>query len=381
LGTRPDRKLRIGVTLHLRQGQQSMWENGIFQNCVLLVQLLNRSALVKRAVLINGGDALVPADAMMLGGTGIPLMGLAEALQSLDVVIEMSAQLPDEWVSAFRDRGGRYVWMKVGNDYVIDIERALFNKPPGALVSAKQYDAVWTLPQYERSCKDYFALNARAPVRFLPHLWTPYFFDRGISLLPQGVRYGYQPGRHHWRVCCFEPNVCMVKTSFIPMLVCEEAYRLKPAFLQYMHVLNTFHMKEDAGFVQFARTLDIVNHGVASFEARFPMYEYMAHYGDCVLSHQWENEQNYIYYEALYGGYPLVHNSAMLKEYGYYYPEFDSQAGGRALLRAFEQHDGRLAEYKAQSKRLLDQLDVANVSNVEAYSRELALLYSGSDRP
>jgi hypothetical protein len=92
---RPDRKLRVGVTLHLRQGQQSIWENGIFQNCALLVQLFNSSPLVKRAVLVNGGDAAVAHDAMMLGNTGIAVIGLAEALQSLDVVIEMSAQLSE----------------------------------------------------------------------------------------------------------------------------------------------------------------------------------------------------------------------------------------------------------------------------------------------
>jgi len=373
---RPERKLRVGVTLHLRQGQQSIWENGIFQNCAFLVQLLNRSPLVKRAVLVNGGDAPAPDDAMMLGAGGFAVVGLAEALQSLDVVIEMSAQLPEAWVASFRERGGRYAWMRVGNDYVIDIERAMFDKPSGSLSSTKKYDAVWTLPQYEHSCKDYFELTARAPVRFLPHLWTPFFLDKGIARLPKNVRWGYQPGKPRWRVCCFEPNVCMVKTCFIPMLSCEEAYRADPAFLECMRVLNTLHMKEHTQFLHFARTLDIVNHGLTTFEARFPVYEYMAHFGDCVISHQWENAQNYVYYEALYGGYPLVHNSPLLKDYGYYYPEFDCQEGGRALLRAFEQHDRHLPEYQENAKALLAQLDVANPANIEIYTAELARLYS-----
>lgn len=373
--SKPDRKLRVGVTLHLRQGQQSIWENGIFQNCAFLVQLLNRSPLVKRAVLINGGDAPVAHDAMMLKDAGTPVLGLTEALQSLDVVIEMSAQLPNDWVTAFRQRGGRYAWMRVGNDYVIDIERAMFNRPSGSLASDKEYDAVWTLPQYEHSCKDYFALTTRAPVRFLPHLWTPYFFDKGIATLPQGVRFGYQPGRRRWRVCCFEPNVCMVKTSFLPMLGCEEAYRARPSFLEAFRVLNTLHLKEHPTFLNFARSLDVVNHGVASFEARFAMYEYMAHYGDCVISHQWENVQNYLYYEALYGGYPLIHNSPLLRDFGYYYPAFDSAACGQAVLRAFDEHDRNIGAYRSRAAGLLRQLDVANPDNVDAYTRELLRLF------
>lgn len=375
---KPDRKLRVGVTIHLRQGQQSIWENGIFQNCAFLVQLLNLSPAVKRAVLVNGGDATVVPDAMMLQDTGLAVIGLTEAMQSLDVIIEMSALLPDEWFAAFRARGGRCAWMRVGNDYVIDIERAMFDKPNGSLVSSKKYDGIWTLPEYERTCVDYFTVSARAPVRIVPHLWTPYFFDRGIAKMPKGVTFGYQPGKPRWRVCSFEPNVCMVKTSFIPMLSCEEAYRARPGFLEHFRVLNTFHIKDHPQFLHFARSLDVVNHGLASFEGRFPLYEYMAHQGDCIVSHHWENGQNYLYYEALYGGYPLIHNSEFIKDQGYFYPDFDCQQGGQAILRAFDQHDQDIPAYKAKARELLQQLDIAHPANVEAYTNELRRLFSDS---
>lgn len=375
--TRPDRKLRVGVTLHLRKGQQSIWENGIFQNCVFLVQLLNQSPAVEQAVLVNGGDSHTASSAMLMQHTDVQIVTLDEAMQSLDVVIEMSALLPDEWVSAFKQRGGRYAWMRVGNDYVIDIERAMFGKPSGSLCSAKPYDAVWTIPEYEHSCLDYFGLTTRAPVRILPHLWTPLFFKQGIETLPKGLAYGYQPGRSRWRVCCFEPNVCMVKASLIPMLACEEAYRAQPAFLEALRVCNTLHMKDHATFLSFARRLDVVNHGVASFEGRSPVYQFMAAHGDCIVAHHWENGQNYLYYEALYGGYPLIHNSEFIKHCGYYYPDFDCQEGGRALLRAFADHDRGLDAYKTQALRQLTQLDVDYPDNIEAYTRELLRLYEG----
>jgi hypothetical protein len=342
------------------------------------VQLLNRSPAVKRAVLVNGGDAAVAADDMMLQNTGIAVISLAEAMQSLDVLIEMSALLPEEWFTSFREKGGRTAWMRVGNDYVIDMERAMYNKPNGALVSNKKYDAIWTIPEYERTCKDYFGVTARAPVRFVPHLWTPYFFDMGIARMPKTVKFGYEPGKPRWRVCCFEPNMCMVKTSLVPMLLCEEAYRARPQFLEHFRVLNTFHIKDHPQFLHLARSLDVVNHGLASFEGRFPLFEYMAHHGDCIVSHHWENGQNYTYYEALYGGYPLVHNSEFIRDQGYYYPEFDAAEGGRALLRAFDEHDANLPAYKAKAQELLHTLDAANPDNVEFYTRELLRLYDDS---
>ena len=364
-------KLRVGVTIHLRQGQQSIWENGIFQNCAFLVQLLQTSPMVKKAVLVNGGDALQADGSMMLQNSGLTVLNLTEAMQSLDVVIEMSALMPDDWAQAFRAKGGKLAWMRVGNDFVIDMERAMFDKPPASLCSPKAYDAIWTLPEYKKTCTDYFGITARAPVRIMPHIWTPYFFEKGIATLPKGTGYGYVPGKERWRVCAFEPNMCMVKTSYVPMLVCEEAYRSKPRFLEVMRVCNTFHLKTDARFEQFARRLDIVNHGVASFEGRFPVYEYMANHGDCIISHHWENGQNYLYYEALYGGYPLVHNSDFIRDHGYYYPGFDCQSGGQALIRAFEEHDQNLAAYKAQSRKLLDELDIKNPVNVQIYTEEL----------
>lgn len=373
----PSRRLRVGITLHLREGFQSIWENGIFQNCAFLAQLFQQSTAVSEAVLVvNQPHATQPADALMLQDAGLRIIGTEEAMQTVDVMIEMSAQLNEAWVQAFRERGGRYAWMRVGNDYVIDIERAMFNLPHAGLCNDKVYDAIWTLPEYVNSCSDYFAITTRAPVRIVPHLWTPYFFDKGIATLASGVRFGYQPGRSRWRVCCFEPNVSMVKTGVVPLLGCEEAYRSRPAFLEKLLMCNTLHLKEHPAYLHMATHLDVVQHGLASFEARFAVYEFMALHGDCVISHHWENGQNYLYYEALYGDYPLIHNSTFIRDHGYYYPDFDTQAAGQALLKAHAEHDLSLPAHRAHTRTLLHTLDVANPANIDLYTQELLRLYT-----
>ena len=169
--------------------------------------------------------------------------------------------------------------------------------------------------------------------------------------------------------------MCMVKTCMTPMLVCEEAYRKAPEKFEYIRICNTLKAKENAAFVRFARSLDIVDHGIASFEGRFAIYEYMAHYGDAIISHHWENGQNYLYYEALYGGYPLIHNSEFIRDLGYFYPDFDCEAGGEALLIAFETHDANLEPYKAKATELLKTLDIRYQSNIAFYTNELQALY------
>ena len=84
-----------------------------------------------------------------------------------------------------------------------------------------------------------------------------------------------------------------------------------------------------------------------------------------------ENGQNYLYYDVLYGGYPLIHNSTLIGDAGYYYPDFDSAAGGRALLEAWLHHDERLDDYRAKAGRLPQSVSIDNPANLDAFVSRL----------
>ena len=86
------------------------------------------------------------------------------------------------------------------------------------------------------------------------------------------------------------------------------------------------------------------------------------------MSHHWHNAQNYVYYEALYGGYPLIHNSDLLGGCGYRYDSFDSEDGGLAILQAHASHDAGLESYRANAVKLLAQLDPVNPANIASYT-------------
>ena len=209
----------------------------------------------------------------------------------------------------------------------------------------------------------------------MPHLWSPVVLERASASLPQDHPFGYKPGRAKWRLGIFEPNVCMVKTSHLPMLLIDVAHRSNPGFIERLNVFNTFQLKDHPTFVGFANSLDVVRHGLATFEGRFPAYHSLATQVDAVVSHHWENGQNYLYYEVLHGGYPLIHNSTFLADCGYYYPDFDCEQGGLAVLQAFAEHDADLQGYREKAKSLLRKLDPENEENVRAYSLALQNLY------
>ena len=371
-----DQKLRVGISLFARKGHQSLWENGIFQNCIFLAQLLQRSPRVSEVYLVVGGGGGDEADAMaFLKESPVPVINMDAAMHQLDLMVEMSAQLSNDWMIAFKETGRKVVSMRVGNDYVIDIERMVFDKPHGLLITGGPYDEVWTLPEYINTCVPYFASTFRAPVRVVPHLWSPELLERAMKEAGGDEQFGYQPGRKRWRMGMFEPNVCMVKTSHIPMLVCESAHRAQPDITERVQVYNTVHLKDDPVFNGFANSLDIVRHGIASFEGRFPIWQLLSKQTDAVISHQWENAQNYVYYEALYGGYPLIHNSHLIADCGYSYHGFDCEEGGKALCEAFAVHDENLGQYRAKASQFLATLDPLAQSNVTAYTQVIEQLY------
>ena len=185
----PDpQKLRVGISIFVRKGEQSLWENGIFQNCLFLVLLLLKAPNVSATFLVFGGGDGDAADARrFMADSPVPLIDMPTAKESIDVMIEMSAQLSREWAESFRAKGGKIVSMRVGNDYVIDIERMVFNKDPGMLITGAPCDEIWTLPEFERAGKSYYQTTMRAPVRLMPHLWTPIVLDRAAAGLPAGA--------------------------------------------------------------------------------------------------------------------------------------------------------------------------------------------------
>jgi hypothetical protein len=369
------RQLKVGISMFIRGPEQSLWENGIFQNCLFMILLFRLIPSVSDVWLVADGHGTVEDARRMVDDDSLPVIGMQEALERCDVMLEMSAQLSQEWVRKFRARGGKVVTYRVGNDYVIDTERMIHNKQFALLMIGTPYDGIWTIPEYEKTCAQYYGSAMRAPVRIVPHLWSPLVLDRANRTLQAPWHFGYQPGKRRWRAGVFEPNICMVKTSFIPLLACEAAHRENPDMLSHVWAYSTFRLKDHGSFNAFARELDIVKHGLASFEERYPFYAVMAEQVDVVVSHHWENAQNYLYYETLYGAYPLVHNSHLIGSTGYRYHDFDCEEGARALLRAFAEHDANLDSYKLNARAFLRTLYPEYEGNVRAYAEALDALY------
>ena len=93
------------------------------------------------------------------------------------------------------------------------------------------------------------------------------------------------------------------------------------------------------------------------FTSRYPVAHYLAETTDIVLAHQWENPLNYSYLDVMFMGYPLVHNADMIKDAGYYYPDFNIASAADQLEFALKHHFQRfyLTDNKFHQKQLAHQ--------------------------
>ncbi|SMG02867.1 DUF2827 domain-containing protein [Burkholderia singularis] len=368
---RREKRPAVGISLFARDGQ-AIWESGIHQNIAFLAMLLKQSDAIGPVYFLNGGDASKLPDGLDFGGLDIALVNPRDVTHELDVVIEMGAQLDVGWLNHMRALGKKLVAFFVGHTYAGLCEASLFGLPSSHVFNGARFDEAWVLQKSEKTCAPLLRTSLRTPVHTMPHIWSSYFIERrNAQLAAKGLTYGYRPGPRPWRLAILEPNISVVKSCHYPMLACEEFYRAQPDAVQHMFVVNAMHMKSHPSFVHFANALDLVRDHKATFEPRIDLPSFLSSHADAVVSHHWENSQNYLYYDVLYGGYPLIHNSPLLNGAGYYYPDFDSAAGGRALASAWQHHDAQLDAYRAAANALLRDVAIDNPCNVDAFVMRL----------
>jgi hypothetical protein len=374
------KKINVGISVFATPGA-NIWNNGINQNIALLGQRLKASDAVERVWFLNGGDAAALPDSLQFGGFGIPPVKPQEVTHELDVVIEMGAILPAEWMRHAHACGVKFVGFGVGHNYNAVAETIIFNKKGGMhLTDPALRVETWGLPQHTKTCTPMMQTLTRKPVIEMPHLWSPYFLDASIrETEAKGHTFGFNPDRSKkenrgWRAAIFEPNIAVGKNCWIPILVCEHAYRTNPDAVSRMMVMNSFHMKEHQTFLRFALNLDLNKNGLASYEPRVKFAHLMAeHHMDVVVAHHWEWGQNYAYYDALYGGYPLVHNSEFLLRdgVGIYYPGFSARKGGDVFIEAWNQPPEFWQDYKKKADSFLKTLHPEHPENIRIFTERL----------
>lgn len=365
--------INIGITFFWGKTYNHIWSNGAGQNMYFLKQCLEQIDGVESVYFVYWrNDTSTLSDNMNLDLMDIELYEADEVVEKTDILIEGTLTLEPEIEQKYRDHGAKIVSYRMGNDFIGDMEKMVHHLPGARAFNGTKYDAVWMIPQHMNTNRCYLEIMTKAPVYEVPHLWSPIFLNEMATHVKEPFTFGYEQGhidKNGARVSVLEPNISVLKNCMIPILIGEEAYRNHPELIKHIYLCNTFDIKDDAAIFNYIGYTSAVKSNVMSVETRHITPLFLAEYTDIVVSFQWENALNYVYYETLYGKYPLVHNSPMLKEkhVGFYYDGFDAYDGERQLINAIKTYDNDFERHQTWNQKLFDEVSPTNPENIRKY--------------
>jgi len=369
----------IGITLFVKaDGELGLFENGLRQNVLFLYLLFKNAPNCAQVYLLNHGDSDSPKIPEGLGIAPDAVVRTHDVIEQLDYVIGAGAAIDRETAMALRQRGCRMICYKGGNGAVISIE-AIAAKPqrPDAELyfDHDYYDAIWMTPQHIHTYRGWCETLYRCPVDEVQQIWAPLLIQTAEPHIRDNFGFKAAAGEP-WRIGVLDPNITVMKTSHLPMLVCELAFRRRREAFKAFYITNAVQFGNEDHFKSFALSLEATKAGLMTVEQRFVSSHFLTNHCDAVVTHHWENGLNYLYYEVLWGGYPLIHNSEFLKDYGYYYETFEAEEGALALLRATGEHAVNLDAYRARNAPLMRRLDPATPETIAEHERLMALTFS-----
>ena len=346
--------MRVGLAIDLSPTGPSLWDGEDLQAAAFLALALGRSRLVRECVVVDakGGDeARAPA----------PVVSLAEALERLDVVIEIGLRLEHSWCMAFEARGGRRVALLTANALWRDAESMVFDLPAGAAMAPGGHAEVWLWPGLATLCGSYAHYAMVSKVAVVPCLWSGQIIAHEAAAV--GNRFAPQSGLR--RIAILEPNRSCGATSHLPLLVCDVAFRQRPQAVGQVVAFGTEDLRAHPNFAEFLCSLELERQGRLVCAGTMAPPEVLGARAEVLVSHQAHRPYDFRLFEALYGGFALVHNSPVLGDCGYRFADYDPEDGARALLAALAGHN------PAPAQAFLHTLSPENPTNIAAYEAAL----------
>jgi hypothetical protein len=237
---------------------------------------------------------------------------------------------------------------------------------PGAYIGkGAKVDELWVIPSYKYML-DYVEIIRGAPAFIMPHLWSPECIQEMMRVKykkPEEILFYNIEKRKSKKIniIILEPNFYIVKNAWIPLVAAEKLHKEYPDLIEQVYIFN---YPENEHAERMIASLSVASK-IRKFK-RLAIPEILDHFNnnsECYpifLSTQLYNSLNYLYYEILYYGYPLIHNSPELDGCGYYYPEYDLKKCVDCVLTAHKHHDKDVDILKDKAKQYLERVNPLN---------------------
>jgi len=376
--------MKIGIIIGLISENESMFINGI---------KLNALNLAKTLMEIEGTDVVIlDTSTVVKDLTKVSwdynkyrIEKYQDRKYDMDILIMLGSSLPTSVINDIRskNKNTKIVKYQCGNSYVVDMERSIFDTAEDNAHPSWDHghDETWLIPQQEYQNLEYFKVLYRhqdADIKVVPFIWDPEQLDLFNDKLKAAGKltpeYKPKPSNEK-KLSVMEPNMNVVKYSIIPLLMTEVIYRENPDSFKQLYIGSGKKLLKNHYYMKGIKHLDCISSDKVKYIARYPINVFLSSETDIVISHQWANPLNYSYLDAMYYGYPIVHNAEMIQDAGYYYNAFDVTEGANQLKKALTEHDDNLEEYNKVNKKILERYTSTNPEIVDTYKKLIDNLF------
>ena len=363
--------MNIGITLDL---QKPFWSNGLQQNIVFLYDVLSRipeTACYYITCNTPAQKLAKPHEAILLDEV------LGDDSFKLDVLIIVGFDLAPAMYDSLKKRNPhlKVILIHYGNKLMDDIHHSIAapSSRRSPLQKPKHLSQIWISPHHAFSKEYVKAYYNFENVAVAPYVWDSFFVQGKLKELALKNLSPSFRKENVGDVCIFEPNISHIKNCIVPFVICERAHQLHPGSVKSVNISSCEGIRKKPYFESLMNRLTLIRGGKESnnnncyFNNRWGSLTALSKWGSTIVSHQIYNELNYSHLEALYLGLPLIHNSPLLIDVGYYYPDCDVTMGAHQLYSATLNHNNTLDKYKGDAQRFLYRYSALNPSNIDGY--------------
>lgn len=344
----------------------SIFSNGLFQN-IYFIYLLLESMGYNPILLVNEKKGEVPE--FMKSVRCMLMEELARSPFAVHAYIEIGMSIDPSLRGFLKKLGAKTIKIYLGNILNIDVETPMFY--PAINFShhiVGEMEEIWVSPHYEMH-REYAAVLNHVPIessKIVPYVWEPLFLT---NFGTRAVRWKPKKADEPTTILIMEPNISFQKSSLIPLLVAEAYKRVRPDWNYKVVVVNGERLRHVPYSVDsLLPRLDIYREGKVELIGRLDMRTAMERYPSAIpILHHYNNEYNYMLFEYLYAGYPVIHNAETWSSAGYYYKEEDMNKAIQQLDFAVRYHEETFDTFLTAARPILWRYSIHNPAVQEAW--------------
>lgn len=382
-------KLKIGITIALKDINESIWTNGIKQNVFLFAHMLNKSKKDYDVYILNTSKIDFTNKPKNLEDLKFDFFD--DKFMEMDLIVMMGAQIHDEKLQKFKSKSKdkKVIGYKCGNNYIISVENILYKDVSKNIYEHETtFDEVWYIPQQDETNKGYFQTLYRCNAFTVPFIWHNKFLFNSVVEIERGFKegkykkgYKYNPNKEKKMIGVMEPNLNVIKSAIIPTMVAEECYRgvIGKEKIDGLMISNSENIKTNKEFLAMIATFDLYKDKKISAENRYQTAFFLTQHLDILICHQNLNPLNYLYLDAAYLGYPILHNAHLCKDLGYFYQNSDTVQGAKQLDYILTEHDKNVSSYHERNNKVLNRYYADNENIIETYDKLIHNLFNGGN--